>query len=345
MFELLMRSKGRREFVPDSGPGTEYLTVGTNELGFMGEVQESELMVEPQLLQLASAYSPYTMPEWGSRVWLKFRRKSRSVYVPLFQFPGLSANAIADMQVSFNATDYGTAKVPATTVNGKPMWKSPRIITSNSKALIVRLFSVSDTSATASNINAMTTGELFDLLGQMYDPLIESSYGYKRNPAEVLFPGNVGANPNTSFFVMQQAATGNFQMSSSSLNGASLRGINAISPATVFRWWPVLEYINSTELAKYAIDPSPVVTDSTSTDDAYVLNTQSDSLVDPLYIHSAGLAESAISTYCPTPQAPAARAIQETVDFVSHPRFIRHYPRAIAAVQEPVNAISSIVFK
>lgn len=330
MWELMITKSQNGIYVPDSGPGSKYIRAGTTELGFMGEVPESELVVEGQLLALAAPYQPYDLGKMGSPVWLKYIRKGKVIFFPLYQFPALTMNSMSAMQATFDAFTTDPALKPATIANGAPMYPvNSTVNAKNGDVLSVRLLSASDTTTRIANTTDIQNCEYFDIVTAIYDPATPSPIGYKRNIDEVVFFSRHPDTPAGAVYVMQMSTSVGSVMWGSFVNAQSLHNISASPPTNYMRWLPILEYIPSSVLANYALKVEPVIASSLAKVNGYSVAASGDGLVYPGPVRSTGQVSTALVAQSSSNGAPTVIAEPETSAFYNRPKTFVLQPRIV----------------
>lgn len=289
MLELLNVTTRKGIFVPDSGPGPKYIQNGNTDFGYMGEVSDAELGIIDTLTKIAMDNNGVAKGEWGSRKWVKYIRKNRVIYFPLWQFPALTPIALNNIQATWNYRDKGTAQVPTTLANGKPMYDSNlMVVAKDQSVLAVRLLSASDTTWNIANTANIGSSEYYDIVTSVYDPDSPNVIGYKRNINEILFPMAVDGPRGATYVQQLQTGSPTSTMFGAWSGATSLRNLSASPTTNSMRWTPILEYLPESESTKFAYPIDPVKLESLATLDQPTLVTEAEWIMKMPYLHGPG---------------------------------------------------------
>jgi hypothetical protein len=101
---------------PDSGPGSKWLLYGDEQLGYFGEINETELFSRQELAGVTFFAPSSINPAASGRIWLKFYFKNKIIYIA--KMPFYTSTTWSDLYAAglvYGTNDNGKYPYPAGT--------------------------------------------------------------------------------------------------------------------------------------------------------------------------------------------------------------------------------------
>lgn len=260
MLELFHGSLGEQlPIYPDSGPGNKALLFGNEQLGYFGEVTESELFSRQTLAKLTGFYPVTPNTAATGKIWLKFFFNNKIIYIAKMPLGnGVTWNDVYNAGLVYGTNDNGKypSSTPTNQFNLVSKKEGERIWT-----LIPRLPTGVDTDPAPYNATlgiAMTytqASEMTALMSRVWDGLTGSiTEKWARF-------SNADLTLSNQWATLIQETMSNNSANVGIVGNADTPYYRAIIPkGSAAHYRPVLELIDA---AQKAIAPGSILVDST----------------------------------------------------------------------------------
>lgn len=230
MFELQGGNKGKRVFVPNSGPGTQWLIAGDMDAGFFGEVSSGALIGESALSKAVGLNRGIPLEE--NPGWLKFIYEGKIIYIakrPLRY--STSWEDLYQAGLVYGTPGPGSAPSPS----DRPAYQL-RVVTKGEWFLKVRLATGGGKTPT------VVGGEWDNLLLRVSenDPSGKPWAEYTNVDLHIVRAGQ----PGSQTLVMERDTTAKSRSYGSITD---LRNVTLIDNSTTIGWRPALELIRGVQ--------------------------------------------------------------------------------------------------